>query len=98
MELPAAIPAAPQRRFQPRSSGGSGTRKCGAGSGVRRQALGRGMRVGGFCGRNLGCPRRGFALLRASRELSGGAAFRFGSRLAPRLLRRGGWESGFRDH
>lgn len=41
---------------------------------------------------------RGGALLRASRGLSGGAAFRFGSRLAPRLPRRGGGESGFRDH
>lgn len=41
---------------------------------------------------------RGGAFLRASRGLSGGAAFRFGSRLAPRLPRRGGGESGFRDH
>lgn len=66
MELPAAAPAAPQRRFQPRSSGDSGTRKCGAWSGVRGQALGRGMPVGGFCGRNLGCSRRSFALLRGA--------------------------------
>lgn len=101
MELPAAVPAAPQRRFQLRSSGGSGTRDPvsaapGAGCGVRGQVLGRGMPVGGFT--DVTSAARGGALLRASRGLSGGAAFRFGSRLAPRLPRRGGGESGFRDH
>lgn len=66
MELPAAVPAAPQRRFQLRSSGGSGTRDPvsaapGAGCGVRGQVLGRGMPVGGLYRRDFGCPRRGFA-------------------------------------
>lgn len=99
MELPAAVPAAPQRRFQLRSSGGSGTRdpvSAAPGAGCEGRCSAGGCRW--VVCTDVASAARGGALLRASRGLSGGAAFRFGSRLAPRLPRRGGGESGFRDH